>query len=187
MASVIVLVPERTDLSTADFARIRLAETVIGIAVALAVNRFLFPPRAYRSVRRDLGATYRHLSDLFGLIASACAGDLVDERSIRVARQEIRADLRAMDGLWDEAMSEHPPHEVLAPHWRALTEVETIEDTGSPPPFSVTLQILGVVNGMSVVAAHLIDIGETTDPRSERPPPLDGHHALDAVPGIAPR
>ena len=38
VASVIVLVPERTDLTTTDFARIRLTETLIGIGVALAVN-----------------------------------------------------------------------------------------------------------------------------------------------------
>jgi uncharacterized membrane protein YccC len=244
VGSVIVLVPERAGVTTTDFAWIRLAETVIGISVALAVNRFLFPPHAYRTVRRDLAAAYQHLAELFGLIASACAGDGADARTVRVARQQTIASLRAVDGLWDEAMSEHPPHEVLAPHWRATTRriweqaavidtalaavstsplveqargemtalaaaltrslgdvsnafrseqpvsdfpdlgpartalldrVQAIEDGRAPSPFSETLQVLGVVNGMSVVAARLIDLRETSHPELEPPPGAAAH------------
>jgi uncharacterized membrane protein YccC len=251
VASVIVLVPERVGFSTTDFAWIRLAETVIGITVALVVNRFVFPPRAYRSVRRDLAAAYRHLADLFTVVADECAGAPRDDRTARLARQEVRADLRGMDAFWDEAMSEHPPHEVLAPHWRATTrriwehaavtddalreiadsalldetreeaaalataitdalrvvshsftdqvpipdfpglesaraalmhQVELVEDHGAPPPFNVTLQVLGVVNGMSVVAAHLIDVGATTDPESIHRDPPEPEPETEPVP-----
>lgn len=255
VASVIVLVPERAGVTTTDFAWIRLAETVIGIVVALAVNRFLFPPHAYRAVRRDLAASYHHLAELFGLIASGCAGAPLDARTVRTARQQTIASLRAVDALWDEAMSEHPPHEVLAPHWRATTRriweqtavidtalasvstsplleqarsemttlaaaiaralgdvsaafsseqpvtefpdlgparaalvdrVRAIEDGGAPSPFSETLQVLGVVNGMSVVAARLIDLRETSHPELDTPATGDGHDDDERREGVIP-
>jgi len=255
VASVIVLVPERAGVTTTDFARIRLAETVIGIVVALAVNRFLFPPHAYRAVRRDLAASYHHLAELFGLIASGCAGAPQDARTVRTARQQTIASLRAVDALWDEAMSEHPPHEVLAPHWRSTTRriweqtavidtalaavstsplleqartemttlataiaralgdvstafsseqpvtefpdlgpartalvdrVRAIEDGGAPSPFSETLQVLGVVNGMSVVAARLIDLREASHPELDPPAAGDGMDDDERREGVIP-
>ena len=46
VASVIVLVPTSTDLTTPEFAGVRLLETLIGIVVALVVNASVLPPRA---------------------------------------------------------------------------------------------------------------------------------------------
>ena len=237
VASVIVLVPERTDLTTADFARIRLTETLIGIGVALAVNALIMPPRAYRNVRRDLAVAYQQLAVLYGIVTGELVGHPRDPEAARDARRQIRTRLRAVDGMWDEAMAEHPPPEVLAPHWRATTRriweqcvvmdtaapevtgsrllagaqaqiaalsgatgtalvdvglafagerpvpgfpdldparsallatVEEIEDHGDPPPFAESLQVLSVVNAMSVVANRLDDAVEAADPTSGR-------------------
>ena len=118
VASVIVLVPERVDMSTGNFAWTRFAETVIGIAVALGVNALVLPPRAHRRVRRDLAELFRQIAVVYGSTAAACTDGATDPPAVRDARHRIRAGLQSIDSFWDEAMSEHPPPEVLAPHWR---------------------------------------------------------------------
>ncbi len=118
VASVVVLVPERVDMSTGHFAWIRFAETAIGIGVALAVNAFVLPPKAHRRVRSDLAALFEQLTQIYGMVIARCAGSSLDYGAVRAARHEIRARLQSIDAFWDEAMSEQPPPDVLAPHWR---------------------------------------------------------------------
>jgi uncharacterized membrane protein YccC len=118
VASVIVLVPERVDMSTGQFAWIRFAETAIGIGVALAVNAFVLPPRANRRVRRELAGLFDEMTRVYSLVISHCTGGAHDPLAIREARHAARAHLQSIDEFWDEAMSEHPPADVLATHWR---------------------------------------------------------------------
>ncbi len=121
VASVIVLVPETAKVSTEYFAWIRFSETVIGIAAALAVNALILPPRAHRGVRRNLAHAYEQLATMYRLVVAAEATGQRDVPAIVHARRAFRARMRAVDDLWDEAISEHAPVEVLAPHWRATT------------------------------------------------------------------
>jgi uncharacterized membrane protein YccC len=121
VASVIVLVPETTKVSTEYFAWIRFSETVIGIAAALAVNALILPPRASRGVRRNLAHAYEQLAVMYRLVVAAEATGERDVPAIVHARRGFRTRMRAVDDLWDEAISEHPAVEVMAPHWRATT------------------------------------------------------------------
>jgi uncharacterized membrane protein YccC len=121
VASVIVLVPETAQVSTEYFAWIRFAETVIGIASALLVNAVVMPPRAYRGVRRNLGHAYQQLATMYRLVVASEATGRRDVTAIVTARRAFRARMRQVDDLWDEAISEHPTVEVLAPHWRGTT------------------------------------------------------------------
>lgn len=121
VASVIVLIPASTGLSTPEFALVRLVETLIGIVVALVVNATVLPPRAFRGARRNLGEAYVHLATMYRAVIAAEASGARDGETILAARRGFRASLRAVDDLWDEGLSEHPPTHVLAPHWRATT------------------------------------------------------------------
>lgn len=121
VASVIVLVPETAQVSTEYFAWIRFAETVIGIASALLVNALIMPPRAYRGVRRNLGHAYEQLAIMYRLVVASEATGRRDVTAIVTARRAFRSRMREVDDLWDEAISEHPAVEVLAPHWRGTT------------------------------------------------------------------
>lgn len=121
VASVIVLVPETADVSTEYFAWIRFAETVIGIGAALLVNAVIMPPRAYRGARRNLGSAYEQLAIMYRLVVAAEATGQRDVPAIVHARRAFRRRMRTVDDLWDEALSEHPSVDVLAPHWRATT------------------------------------------------------------------
>ncbi|MHB1137861.1 MAG: FUSC family protein [Microthrixaceae bacterium] len=121
VASVIVLVPESTRFSTEYFAWIRFSETVIGIAAALGVNALILPPRAHRGVRRNLAHAYEQLAVMYRSVVAAEATGRRDLPAIVQARRTFRTRMRAVDDLWDEAMAERPPPEVLAPHWRATT------------------------------------------------------------------
>ena len=233
VASVVVLVPVSRRVSPEAFAWIRFAETVIGIAAALSVNALIFPPRAYRGVRRNLAEAYEQLAVLYRMVVAAEATGRRDPAAIVAARRAFRARMRSVDDLWDEAVGERPPPNVLAPHWRATTfriweqctamdasimnaaargqldgvEVELRsladataaaldavaaalhEDLTPPPPaveleprrvallkkvrsleevawslpFTEALQVFTFVNGMSVIATRLTDLG------SERP------------------
>jgi uncharacterized membrane protein YccC len=121
VASVIVLIPTRTDLTTPEFAGIRLLETLIGIGVALAVNAAILPPRAFRGARRNLGESYQALAELYRAVVAVEATGVTDTDRLNAARRAFRTSIRQVDDLWDEALAERPaPHE-LAPHWRATT------------------------------------------------------------------
>lgn len=121
VASVIVLVPATATVSTEYFAWSRFAETVIGITAALVVNAVVLPPRAYRGVRRNLAGAYVQLAAMYRLVVAAEATGTRDAEAIVTARRAFRERLRAVDDLWDEAISEHPSVELLAPHWRGTT------------------------------------------------------------------
>lgn len=121
VSTVIVLVPERVDLTTAQFAWVRFAETAIGIATALAVNAVVFPPQAHRAARRHLGHCYRAIATLYRLALTLAETGEADTDAVRTARRDIDKQLADVDALWDEAMSEHPPADVLAAHWLPTT------------------------------------------------------------------
>jgi uncharacterized membrane protein YccC len=119
VASVIVLIPASTGLSTPEFALVRLVETLIGITVALVVNAVVMPPRAYRGARRHLGEAFGHLAEMYRLVVAAEATGVRDAPAVVAARRSFRASFRAADALWDEAMSERAGPEELGPHWRS--------------------------------------------------------------------
>ncbi len=121
VASVVVLVPESTDFSTFDFALIRLSQAVIGIVVAMAVQAVLFPPRAHRTARRELGGVYRDMAHLLGSATEVLDGQPRRADAVRQARIDGRARLAKVDDLWDDAMAEHPSHGLLGSHWRVTT------------------------------------------------------------------
>jgi uncharacterized membrane protein YccC len=119
VASVIVLIPASTSLSTPEFALVRLIETLIGITVALVVNAVVMPPRAHRGARRHLGEAFGHLAEMYRLVVAAEATGVRDDVAVVRARRSFRASFRAADELWDEAMSERAGPEELGPHWRS--------------------------------------------------------------------
>lgn len=121
VASVVVLVPESADLSTFDFALIRLGQAVIGIVVAMAVQAALFPPRAHRTTRREMGGVYRDMSHLLGLVTEMLDGQPQRSEAARLARVDGRSRLAKVDDLWDDAMAEHPSHSLLGSHWKLTT------------------------------------------------------------------
>jgi uncharacterized membrane protein YccC len=121
VASVIVLIPASSDLSTPEFALVRLVETSIGITVALVVNAVVMPPRAYRGARRHLGEAFGDLAEMYRLVVAAEATGVRDDAAVVAARRSFRANFRAADELWDEAMSERAGPEELGPHWRSTT------------------------------------------------------------------
>ena len=241
VASVVVLVPSSRRISPESFAWIRFSETVIGIAAALLVNALIYPPRAYRSVRRNLAEAFEELATLYRLVVAAEATGRRDVPEIIAARRAFRTRMRRVDDLWDEAVGERPPPNVLAPHWRATTfriweqctsmdasimnasargqlvgadaELRALadataaaldavaaalhEDLTPPPPadgldhlrvallkkvnsleegawslpFSEALQVFTFVNGMSVIATRLTDLGaeRAGEPAAEEP------------------
>lgn len=121
IASVIVLVPEHADFSTVDFARIRLEQAVIGIAVAMLVQALVFPPRAHRQVRRELRRVYRDMAQLISYVTDVIDGSDYPAEAIRSSRVEVRSRLADIDSAWDDAMGEHPSHGLLGAHWRVTT------------------------------------------------------------------
>ena len=121
VASVIVLIPVETQLTTPEFAAVRFAETVIGILVALLVNATVLPPRAHRGARRHLGLAIGHLATLYRLVTDAVAGGFRDEAAIVATRRSFRSELAQVDALWDEAMAESPGPDELGPGWRTAT------------------------------------------------------------------
>ncbi len=121
VASVIVLIPVETQLTTPEFAAVRFAETVIGILVALLVNATVLPPRAHRGARRHLGLAIGHLATLYRLVTDAVAGGFRDEAAIVATRRSLRSELAQVDALWDEAMAESPGPDELGPGWRTAT------------------------------------------------------------------
>lgn len=121
VASVVVLVPERPELSTFDFAVVRLEQAIIGIVVAMAVQALVFPTRAHHKVRIELAGVYRDMARLLGHVTEALDQDPYDRDSIRGERVDARTRLVQVDEMWDDAMSEHPSHGLLASHWRVTT------------------------------------------------------------------
>lgn len=121
VASVIVLVPASTGLTTPEFAMVRLVETLIGIAIALAVNAVILPPRAFRGARRHLGESYVALARMYRSVVASEATGRPDPDAVLAARRAFRASIREVDELWSEALSEHPEPDELAPHWHATT------------------------------------------------------------------
>ncbi len=241
VASVVVLVPASRRISPEFFAWIRFSETVIGIAAALLVNALLFPPRAYRSVRTKLAEAYEQLAVLYRMVVAAEATGRRDPAAIVAARRAFRARMRSVDDLWDEALGERPPPNVLGSDWRATTfriweqctamdasimnasargplvgvdaelralaeataaaldaVAEALHQDLTPPPsaahleplkvsllrkvgaleeqawslpFSEALQVFTFVNGMSVIATRLTDLGSDRpdDPADDEP------------------
>lgn len=121
VASVVVLVPSRPEFTTFDFAVIRFGQAVIGILVAMAIQALVFPPRAHRQVRRELSGVYLDMARLMGHITEVLDQQPFPEEAVRRARVDGRERLTQVDGLWDDAMSEHPSHSVLSSHWRVTT------------------------------------------------------------------
>ena len=121
VSSVIVLVPELPDFSTVDFARIRLEQAVIGIVVAVVVQATLFPPRAHRKVRQELAGVYRDMANLMGHVTEALRQQPYATDAVRRERVDARTRLTQVDDMWDDAMSEHQSHGLLASHWRVTT------------------------------------------------------------------
>lgn len=121
VASVIVLIPSSTGLTTPEFAGVRLLETLIGIVVALVVNATVLPPRAFRGARRHLGESYQSLAAMYRLVVAAEATGARDAAGVLAARRAFRASIRSVDELWDEALAERPALDELSPHWRAAT------------------------------------------------------------------
>lgn len=121
VASVIVLIPASTGLTTPEFAGVRLLETLIGIVVALVVNATVLPPRAFRGARRHLGESYASLATMYRLVVAAEASGRRDADGVVAARRAFRASIHSVDELWDEALAERPSLHELAPHWRATT------------------------------------------------------------------
>jgi len=226
IGSVIVLVPAET-IAPFDFAWVRFVETIIGVASAIAVNALVFPPRAYRNVRRALGDAYVNLAQLYRLVMQTAATGTRDEPPIVAARRGFRAAMRRVDDLWDEAVAESPSDEVLDTGWRRITRriweqctamddalmdphAHTVLDPARPEldslarattdtldavahafseglpmpdtralepirhtflhrveeldipaqPFTVTMQAIAFANGMTTIAARLIDLSE---------------------------
>jgi uncharacterized membrane protein YgaE (UPF0421/DUF939 family) len=121
VSSVVVLVPEGPGFSTVDFARIRLEQAVIGIGVALLVMATVFPPRAHRKVRQQLAGVYRDMATLMDLATDALEGRPYPADAIAEARIDARSRMTQVDQLWDDAMSEHQAHSLLASHWKVTT------------------------------------------------------------------
>lgn len=120
VASVIVLVPA-TSIHPVDFAWVRFVETVIGVVSALVVNAVVFPPRAYRQVRRSLADAYDGLAGLYRHVMTTAATGVRNADDIVGARREFRTAMRAVDDFWEEAVAESPSDEVLDTGWRRIT------------------------------------------------------------------
>lgn len=183
VASVIVLIPASTGLSTPEFALVRLVETLIGIVVALVVNATILPPRAFRGARRNLGEAYGHLATMYRAVIAA---EATGERNVEVilaARRGFRASIRSVDDLWDEALSERPPTHVLAPHWRATTRRiweqcaamdDAVMDTAARGQLAPARASLGALAELTAQALDQVS-GTLTS---------DDHTPLDAVAGL---
>ncbi len=118
VAAVIVMAPVGTDLF--KYATARIIETAIGIAAALIVSRFVWPPRLAADARDAFATLYDHLLAQYDAIVAGHAGaaerDLVERLD-----QSIQADLHDINDRWDEAIAEQPPHAVLPPELRVVS------------------------------------------------------------------
>lgn len=121
LSTLIVMVPLGNEYTLLQFAAIRLGEMLIGIAVALAVNAVIFPPRAYQGVRRHLGDAIGNIGVMYRHVVAASATGQRDDEAIAQARTAYRKSLRLVDDLWDEALGERSSRGGLSPHWRSTT------------------------------------------------------------------
>lgn len=199
VASVVVLVPALPELSTTQFAGVRLAQAVIGIAVALVVQSTVFPTRAHRKVRRELAGIYRDMGRLMGMASTALedppsgtdprgasttgseprTGEprRLDPDSVRRVRVDARSRLVEVDKMWNDAMSEHPSHALLASHWRLstrrlweqctvlVTEADAVGDSPTLDPFRDELvRLTGLLQASLVQIGHWFRTREPHDP-----------------------
>lgn len=119
LSTLVVMLPLDDEFTLLQFTAIRLGEMLIGIAVALAVNAFLFPPRAYQGVRRHLGDAIGNIGVMYRHVVAASATGQRDAEAIADARSAYRKSLRLVDDLWDEALGERASRGGLSPHWRS--------------------------------------------------------------------
>ncbi|MBS1836314.1 MAG: FUSC family protein, partial [Actinobacteria bacterium] len=86
VASVVVLVPSRPELTTLQFAVVRFGQAAIGIVVAMAVQALVFPPRAHRQVRRELAGIYLDMAQLLVHVTAVLDQQPFAEDAVRRAR-----------------------------------------------------------------------------------------------------
>lgn len=118
VAAVIVMAPVGTDL--ARYASARILETAIGIAAALLVSRFVWPPHSAADARAAFATLYDHLHELYDTIVASRVGPL-DRDRIEQLNEIIQADLHGISDQWDDALAEQPPREVLPPELRVVS------------------------------------------------------------------
>ncbi len=103
LASIVVNHPDQPWL----FAAHRLLDTIVGIVIAVAVNRFVLPPRAGAKLHGLLRPYFPDSAALLDLLIAAYLGET---RYDRVLVEKLREPLRAVaiDGplLWAEARAE---------------------------------------------------------------------------------
>lgn len=120
VAAVIVLMPMNQS-SVVHYSLNRLAQSLIGIVVALAVQLTIFPPRAHRKVVRELAGIYQDLAEVMRRSAVGIGAELDDTAAIHRASIDLQDRLDAVDSLWAEAMAERHADLVIGPDWRTST------------------------------------------------------------------
>lgn len=101
----------------------RFLETLLGIAVALAVNHFIFPARTDKELRRCLSKTLVNLQQFYSLVISCAFTGTYDRSSVEALKLSIIASLRTARELWQEikqGQTTEPPESQINPAWEFL-------------------------------------------------------------------
>lgn len=135
VASVIVLMPSSQHLSLVEYSGVRLAQSLIGIGVALLVQLVFFPPRAQLKLRRELTWIYARLAGIVGRLGADLGEGQVgglepdaDRHDLHERCVAVEARLVEAGRLWEEAMVERGHHGDLSPRWGPVTR-RVVEQT----------------------------------------------------------
>ncbi|MCS7001246.1 MAG: FUSC family protein [Dehalococcoidia bacterium] len=85
------------------FAIIRFGETALGIAIGLAVNRAIWPPRPWRLVRRTIGDALRAIAGIYEAVVFAALTATPPPADMDERKRVVRTMLRELDALWSDA------------------------------------------------------------------------------------
>ncbi|AUT02673.1 hypothetical protein CLI64_21010 [Nostoc sp. CENA543] len=101
----------------------RFLETLLGIAVALVVNNFIFPARANQELRRCLSQTLISLDQFYSLVINCAFTGTYDRPSVDTLKLNIITSLRTGRELWQEVkqgQTSEPPEAQINEAWEFL-------------------------------------------------------------------